>query len=507
MRAYQIRPQGHLADGAVPAGVAATPSLAGHRSTVALSVAQGFTARVFLRSTLPTALVAAGARLGVFAPPASLTALREEFAATDLAFYPLESHEGQADLFANRFRRLLSNWQATATFQLREMEKWHCSPWRRPFWPVRRRLVAPALVRRGWYEIENRLLPDRYHGASFAALAPDVLVTATPGVLAGDRRLLRRARRAGVPSVAYIQGWDNLISKALIGARPDYLIVWNDNMREEAMRLHDFPPQRIAVTGAPHFDPYFSREGWQDRATFLRSLGLDPDRPIILFATAPRRYFPESGDIIALLLESQTRGELPACCQIVVRLHPQAVYGIDANADELIQRFGERVIFDVPRSDSGIEADYPADGIAHLGQLIEAAAVTICIFSSFVIDACIFDRPVVNVAFDGKSTKPYLTSVRRYFDTDHYRQVLRTGAAVSADSPANLIRAIQRYLANPAHERRERAQFVREICHATDGQAGARVADVILAIARGRSLAHPDLESPNGRAALLPPAG
>jgi len=466
-------------------GSGAMATRAGDRPTVALSIAHGFTARVFLRSTLPVALLAAGARLGAFVPPASLVQLRDQFAATDIAFYPLDSDEGWLDLLANYVRVLVADWRATATYQLREAEKWSCSAWRRRFWPLRRRLVAPPLLRRAWYQLENRLLPDTRHESAFAALAPDVLVTATPGVLPGDRRLIRRARQSGVPSVTYIQGWDNLTSKALIGARPDYLLVWNDEMRAEAMRLHGFPPERIAVTGAPHFDPYFTREGWQDRSHFLRSLGLDPARPIILFATAPRRYFPESGEIIALLLEAQARGELPAACQIVVRLHPQAVHGVDANADELIQRFGRCVTFDVPRSASGIDADYPADGIVHLGQLIEAAAVTLCVFSSFVIDACIFDRPVVNVAFDGQRPKPYLASVRRYADTDHYRQVLRIGAAVSATSPAALIQAIQRYLANPALERSERARLVREICHTTDGRAGQRVADAILAVARG----------------------
>lgn len=454
--------------------------------TVALAVAQGFTARVFLRSTLPAELIARGAHLGVFAPAASLERLRCEFPAPAYSFYPLHMAEGRRDLLANYLRLLVADWRSTATYRLREREKWASAPWRRALWPLRRQLVAPQIVRRGWYALENALLPDVHHAPAMQRLRPDSVVTATPGVLPGDRRLLRWARRQGVPSVTYVQGWDNLTSKALIGARPDRLIVWNEHMRAEAVRLHGFRDEQIAVTGAAHFDPYFSRAGWRERAAFLTALGLDPHKRIVLFATAPRRYYPESGEVIELLLRAQASGALAPDVQLVVRLHPQAVQGPDANVDELRARFGERVFFDIPCGETGIAADYTADGIRHLGQLLDAAAVAITIYSSFIIDACIFDRPVVNIAFDAGHSKPYLRSVRRYNDMDHYAQVLRTGAVRSADGPASLVAEVRRYLAEPGHEQAQRRRLVQEICAFTDGRAGARIADAVIAAARRR---------------------
>src|SRR5205823_4440293 len=80
-----------------------------------------------------------------------------------------------------------------------------------------------------------------------------------------DIRMIRRTRAAGVPSVTFTQGWDNLTSKTIIGARPDELIVWNERMLEEAVELHGFVPEQITVAGPPHFDPYFRHTGWTDR--------------------------------------------------------------------------------------------------------------------------------------------------------------------------------------------------------------------------------------------------
>ena len=84
--------------------------------------------------------------------------------------------------------------------------------------------------------------------------------------------------------------------------------------------------------------------------------------------------------------------------------------------------------------------------------------------------------------FDTEPGRPYLKSARRQYDTDHYLQVLRTGAVRLADSPEQLIDEVRRYLADPALERAERADLVRTLCYRADGQAGARVAEAIARI-------------------------
>jgi hypothetical protein len=450
--------------------------------TPALVVPHGFTARMFLRSTLLPELLKRCEHVGVFAPPAAIPQFQGELTGDRYSFHPLHDRERTVDTLAGFLRLFFADWALTPTRQIREQEEWGKNGVRRALWPAHKIIGRSAALRRGWYEAENRLLPDPFHELAFKWLNPDAVVTATAGVVVSDVRLIRRARAAGVPSVTFTQGWDNLTSKTIIGARPDRLIVWNDAMREEAVELHGFRRGQITVTGPPHFDPYFRRTGWTDRETFLRGLGLDPRKRIVLYATSPQRYFTDSIAVTNMLIQANEAGRFGEDVQLVIRLHPQVIQGQDADDLGAWEQFRGRVYLDMPRGQTGLAADYTPDGIAHIAQLLDASAVTINVASSISIDAAIFDTPIVNLRFDAQPGRPYLQSVRRQYDTDHYKQVLRTGAVRLADSPEQLIEEVRRYLADPSHERTERANLLKALCYQVDGQAGARVAEAIAEI-------------------------
>jgi hypothetical protein len=456
--------------------------------TPALVVPHGFTARILLRSTLLPELLERCRHVGIFAPPSAIPRLRDELTGERFSFYPLHDRERKLDVAAGFARLFFADWALTPTRQIREQEEWGRNPWRRALWPAHQRIGRSALLRRAWYEAENRLLPDPFHRAAFQRLQPDVVVTATAGVVVSDIRMIRRARAAGVPSVTFTQGWDNLTSKTIIGARPDELIVWNERMLEEAVELHGFKPEQITVAGPPHFDPYFRHTGWTDRQSFLRSLGLDPDKRIVLYATSPMRYFTDSIAVTEMLVQAQEAGRFGPDVQLVIRLHPQVMEGADKDDLGAWERFRGRVYLDMPKGTTGLAADYTPAGTAHIAQLLDASAVTINVASSMSIDAAIFDAPVVNLRFDAEPNRPYLKSVRRQYDTDHYKQVLRTNAVRLADSPEQLIGEVRRYLADPSLERAERADLVRTLCYRDDGQAGARVAEAITQIGAHRRL-------------------
>jgi hypothetical protein len=470
-----------------------------HAVTPALVVPHGFTARILLRSTLLPELLERCRHVGIFAPPSAIPRLRDELTGERFSFFPLHDRERKVDVAAGFARLFFADWALTPTRQIREQEEWARNPWRRALWPVHQKIGRSARLRRAWYAAENRLLPDPFHRAAFQRLQPDVVVTATAGVVVSDIRMIRRARAARIPSVTFTQGWDNLTSKTIVGARPDELIVWNERMLEEAVELHDFKPEQITVAGPPHFDPYFRHTGWTDRASFLRSLGLDPDKRIVLYATSPMRYFTDSIAVTEMLLQAQAAGRFGPDVQLVIRLHPQVMEGADKDDLGAWERFRGRVYLDMPKGTTGLAADYTPEGTAHIAQLLDASAVTVNVASSISIDAAIFDSPVINLRFDAEPGRPYLRSVRRQYDTDHYKQVLRTNAVRLADSPEQLIDEVRRYLADPSLERAERADLVRTLCYRDDGRAGARVAEAIARIgAHGRLHTRSQIGVPSG---------
>src|SRR5690349_4997474 len=134
--------------------------------TVALVVPHGFTARMFLRSTMLPELLARVARVGVFAPEDALDTLRRELPQPAISFHPLLVAERRRDIAASFMRLLLADWQLTPTRRIREHEEWRRNPWRRALWPLHQRFSSASALRAAWYQAENRLFPDPFHAQS-----------------------------------------------------------------------------------------------------------------------------------------------------------------------------------------------------------------------------------------------------------------------------------------------------------------------------------------------------
>jgi hypothetical protein len=216
---------------------------------------------------------------------------------------------------------------------------------------------------------------------------PDVLLV-TPLIELGSPQLdyIRAARRRGVSSALCVWSWDHLSSKALIRVLPDYLLVWNETQREEALRFHGVPPDRVRVTGAQCFDRWFDRQPSRDRATFCRRAGLPDDRPWILYVcSALFRGSPSEADFVRRWVRAIRASSDPAlrAMNILVRPHPQR---LDEWHDTTID--GAVVWGSNPLDEEG-RADY-FDSLYH-------SAAVVGLNTSALVEAAIVDRPVYTI--------------------------------------------------------------------------------------------------------------
>ena len=117
-----------------------------------------------------------------------------------------------------------------------------------------------------------------------ATMRPD-LVVCTPLLDSGSSSLdhLKSARELGIPTALCVASWDNLSSKGLIQFVPDRVIVWNGVQKDEAVRMHHVPPERVSVTGAHLFDHWFEMQPSCSREEFCRRRGLNPAQPFLLY--------------------------------------------------------------------------------------------------------------------------------------------------------------------------------------------------------------------------------
>jgi hypothetical protein len=346
---------------------------------------------------------------------------------------------------------------------------------------------VPAIARL-WQKVEALFVPGTEFDELMRRYSPRFLITANYGTEAFEVRLLRSARRHGVPSLALIPSWDNLSSKGVIGENPRHLVVWNRIMQQEAVSLYGFPASAVHVCGGLQFDLY--ARTWQagEREQILQRLGIDPRHPFVVIGTITPRYFAKNIDIIDIIDEAVNEGKLPADLQIVVRLHPQVVD--DPHFGDNLQQYrdrearSKRIKLSIPRVLNWGTIRPPAreDG-AELMTLLQLAAASIMPASTLAIDAAALGAPVIGIGFDGHQPRPYASSVRRMFDFTHYRRIVAEGGLRIAESKEMLIAEINAYLQDRSRDERGRARFVACLVGGVVGLCWKRVLGVVDEIA------------------------
>jgi hypothetical protein len=341
-----------------------------------------------------------------------------------------------------------------------------------------RALVQPFTRSGSRYALSDRLVSHPAMEALFDKYQPVLVIAANPGLVFSEVPLLRTARRRGVRSMAIDPSWDNFTNKLIPVRQVDRLVVWNDIMKDQAVTLHGYAPDAIAVAGAPQFDPHFRAR--TPRAAFFERIGADPSRRLIALTTTPRSLYSHHDHVLRALVAAMADGTL-ANAQVLVRLHPRDEF-------EAYREFAgtPNVIIEKPFRDTvkvadGLAIDVMPEHQKHLGDTLCHADVVVNVASTISIEACIFDTPVVNINFDGPGDTPYVKSARRYYSFTHYVNITSRGAVRVAASPAELVAAVAAYLADPSLDAAGRKQVVLDQCQFTDGRSAERVVNLVLA--------------------------
>lgn len=328
--------------------------------------------------------------------------------------------------------------------------------------------------------LENRFAGDRTWDEFLRRVQPDVVVLGSGGIKPQENPLARAVRRQGLPCFGIVPSWDNLTSKGPLVARSHRLAVWCNRMRSEAVALHGYRPEDVAVTGPPLFDPHFETVSAESRRRFFQQLGLDPARKLIVYTSVPTGTCPTSSRYAELLARRLNEGRFASRCQLLVRTHPQD----DFDAFERLRTI-PGVVLDRPGSYFGKAKGYPAilkyfptaEEVRHLTETLAAADVIVNVASTITLESCLLDRPVVNIGFNLTDEPGF--SIGDYYGLTHYKPVTESGAVEIAHSETELWRAIDNALLHPESRSRERARLYQLFDEFGDGAASVRLADAI----------------------------
>lgn len=308
----------------------------------------------------------------------------------------------------------------------------------------------------------------------------DELLVLSIGIAAThlEGRLIWWARRCGVPVVNIAGNYDNLSSQGFRGVPVDRILVWGESMRRDAVDLHGIPPSRVTMIGSIRYNS-ISREIRDDREMFLRGCGLDPGRRTILFAgsLSDFHYF----EMLAVLKELR-RDSVDA--QLILRVYPNKTLMNSAYMEPLLDHAarvpGVYVSLADPHYRKGArDRDVLQIEESELWHALKYADVVVNLYSTISLEACIFDKPAINMWYFGPPGRLAAKSPiwKPYPGLIHNRRMTGYGAFVVAKNRRALVAEIQRALEDPGRFRVERATAVASECGLLDGRACDRLAE------------------------------
>ena len=291
---------------------------------------------------------------------------------------------------------------------------------------------------------------------------------------------VQAAQWLGIPTAAFIFSWDNLTSQGRIIPQYDYYLVWNEAQQNQLLEIYDsISPDRVIVTGTPQFDFHFRPEFQWTRAEFCEHVGADPNRPIVLYSTGMPNHMPGEPRIVEGIAEMLRHMRSYGPPQLLVRVYPKDHSG---RFEEVKQRNPDVLFPEIPWEREWLTPR--VEDAYLLSNTLRYAAVGINIASTVSLELCMFDKPVINVAYNPPGVDVGPLDFRRYYDFEHYRPLVDCGAVTLAGSEEEMRDLITMALKNPQALSLKRQRLIRNMFgQRLDGYSGTRIAHCLVKIA------------------------
>ncbi|MBI4128611.1 MAG: hypothetical protein HY460_01050, partial [Parcubacteria group bacterium] len=265
---------------------------------------------------------------------------------------------------------------------------------------------------------------------------------------------------------AYINSWDFLTTDGPVFQDIDEFVVWYEQGRHE-LEKYDHVSKPIHNVGPIHLDTTFVPGHLRSKEEICRYFRMDPRKRIIVFGSYNRRLGTHEPSII-----TRVAAEMIARhnAYLVVRGHPYD--------ESFFDRYGEigkmpGVILCKGRRFSE-EREGDLDDQTILYSLLRHCDVLICSATTLTLDGIRFDKPVINIGFDGDLQIPKEASVERKYTYDHYAPLMSFDGISFVRSYDELASAIEQGIESPQEKAEGRKSIRRLYLEPLDGHASDR---------------------------------
>lgn len=251
--------------------------------------------------------------------------------------------------------------------------------------------------------VEELIPPDPRCEAFLREASPDALLVSPLVDLNSSIQsdFIKAAASLDIPSGMLVYSWDNLSTKGGLHVIPDRVFVWNLRQRDEAMKLHRVPAERIVITGAPRFDRFLACRPRLARKVFCQPLGFDPRKPIVTYLCSSAFVSGNELPFVERWLRQlrSASSSLLRTCNVIVRPHPDIpLINLDVPATKPDWDLGEMAAVRRPFSDdAAVVLNTTSVTPQGLFECLWHSAVAVGLNTSAEIEAGLIGRPVLTV--------------------------------------------------------------------------------------------------------------
>ena len=255
----------------------------------------------------------------------------------------------------------------------------------------------------------------------------DLLIGTRSLINSLDYGLMAEAARDGIPMLTLAGSWDNFTTKGYFPFPVVKTVVWNEKMREELIEIFAVSPLFIEIAGYPRATLLRRYACSLDAQTYLNELNIKGYSRFVLYSASyseltrvPNQPMPLEYMAIRGVCEKLTQ-HLPDDTCILIRLHPFSRQDNEACFEGL-----ERCFVFVPgRQDRYVERVMNEADERHLALQISQSVCIVSMASTMSIDALCLNKPIINVAFDPVPGLSRQHSIQRFYEYNHFRDLVR----------------------------------------------------------------------------------
>lgn len=325
------------------------------------------------------------------------------------------------------------------------------------------------LIRRA----ELTLRPNPAVKRLFDFYNPTAVFTTITNYAEIDIPVLREAKRRGITTIGMVRGWDAFVAHGVLRVVPDLMLLQNLYLYDTGMKYQFLSSSILKVIGFPLFDWYFTRKDLlEPREQFLRQLGIEPQKRVVLFGAMENYWYPRDAEIAEIFDELVEKGKLPQDLVMLFRPYPGYV-----NPMERVKNFRHVVpdweVFTLGHAD---DLEIREKQIAHLMNSIFHSEVVVSVASTIAIDGVVFDKPAIAAIFE-KTQRRFWESIRRFADhCTHFQDVMATGGVKKVEGSNEFAEAVKVYLDDPRTDEDKRSLLKKLFIEPYDGKVGERIA-------------------------------